>query len=92
MRTYDIKTIRGANAVIHCKTYDEAEALYRLVNYHHSYNYVSRIISKWDMYGSKTCYQLNAAGMDGVSWCSKDWYEANGFEIIQYTDLKPLTT
>lgn len=88
---YSIKTIRGAKAVIHCKNIEEAKALYSLVERHHSYNYTGIIVSNWDRYESETCYRLNAAGVEGVGWGYRNWYENEGYEIIPFNELLPVT-
>lgn len=81
------------NAVVHCKTQEEAEELINglEVKNHTKYHW----IDYWENYGSSTCYRIENGKV--LSYCDIHFYEIRDYEITEFSDLieqeeKPVLT
>ena len=71
------------NAIVHCKTQEEAEALINglEVKNHIKYHW----IDYWENYGSSTCYRIENGKV--LSYCDIHFYEIRDYEITEFCDL-----
>jgi hypothetical protein len=84
---HTIENIRGKKIAVQCKTQEEANDFYYLVNYAHSYNYTSRIKTMWAIDEGKTGYLLNENGVDGVGVSNIEFWQDRGYEVVQFSEL-----
>ena len=70
------------NAVVHCKTQEEAEELINglEVKNHTKYHW----IDYWENYGSSTCYRIENGKV--LSYCDIHFYEIRDYEITDFSD------
>lgn len=67
---------------IHCKTREEMNEL--LTSNGERGGRGCRV-SDWDEYGDQTCVRISRD--KDANYCSMDWYEKNGRDIVEYTSL-----
>lgn len=73
---------------VHCKTKNEANEFFKLMNSHGIHN-TNTTKNYWDKYKVSTCYYVNDNIINNnLFWmfCDKGFYEKEGYIILEFSD------